>query len=227
MCRTIPSIESKSNAPSESIPSTLPSVEVPSGFSTHTRLPRHIICFSHMDTRVLVPMFEECSETAPISSRSNSSLSIGCPLCSSKHENGCRVVVPAGGPELTLMPIPRTTHSVPTVPWLLSPRMPATFFPFIQTSLGHFNLGCRLDMDLMAWTVAMAPNSATWLICLDGSAGRKIMLTANPLLAGVYHCLSPRPRPAVCSLATTIVPVGAPSHASLMASSFVEPVDLK
>src|SRR6476620_10314462 len=113
---------------------------------------------------------------------------------------------PAG--MLTLMPIPSTTR-----PSADSPRIPATLWPPIRTSLGCFNVGSSPVTVRIASAQASAPTTVSSGNRAASTCGRSCT-EQRTLVPGAASQRRPRrPRPSVCSSATATAPSG-PSKGS-------------
>src|SRR5688572_4872993 len=121
--------------------------------------------------------------------------------------------------------MPITSESTSAPDHTVSMRMPATFLPFNRISLGH--LICGASPSRVSESVNESAARPTVRERSAPPEGRMIRLTARAAPLGVNHFLLRRPRPAVCSSATTREKSAAPFAAHARASSFVEPMDSK
>lgn len=117
---------------------------------------------------------------------------------------------------LTLIPIPTMTKSLPA-----STSIPATFFPEINTSLGHLISARGTDFSKASVTAKPVARESLGHVAI-GSVGRKSTENASDSPLGENQSAPLLPRPAVCSSATKTKPSGMPCSASVRSSSLVD-----
>ena len=93
-----------------------------------------------------------------------------------------------------------------------------------STSLGHFRPSSRPDRRASGLTTASPASSGSQPQPSRGNGGRSSTETASPERSGACQVRSARPRPAVCSSATTTSPSAAPARAAAATSALVDPV---
>lgn len=123
------------------------------------------------------------------------------------------------------MPSP-TTARAPSGRSMRSERMPQTFWPPMSTSLGHL----RVTRDgsgatsAMAEDTAMPASSDSQPQCWNSGRGLSSIDNEMDAPRGETHWRSSRPRPAVCSMATSATPSPSPARARCPRSALVDPV---
>src|SRR5215472_2471503 len=125
---------------------------------------------------------------------------------------------------LTLRPTPMTIASPDC-----SARIPASLrgasAPPASTSLGHFRLARTPAWASMAVTTATPVSSGSQPRAAGGTPpGRSSTENVSAAPGWLCQLRSSRPRPAVCSSATSTDPAAAPALAAAIRSAFVDPV---
>ena len=106
-----------------------------------------------------------------------------------------------------------------------SARMPASLAPPASTSLGHFRLTSRPAWPCNAATTETpASNGSQPRLPGGTAAGRSKTEKVSAAPGWLCQLRSSRPRPRVCSSATSTEPASAPALAAASRSWFVDPV---
>ena len=121
------------------------------------------------------------------------------------------------------MPTPTMTKWIFPGSAIISVSTPQHFPPRVSTSLGHLSsvgtpATSRIDWLAASPTIRLKPGA-----CVGSTAGRKTRDRRRSFDFRDSQALPNRPRPRVCSSATTVVPSGAPASARRRAVSLVEP----
>ena len=218
--RSVPSGKRTSRAPSASTSAATPSKTL-SG--ARTEISRPIVDNRSRHKRSTAAGSRAARSTYASSASSRSS--------SSGSRAMWRPVAPASeqtlgrsGAALTLMPMPITTaHDDPT--WSSSSRIPPTLASSTSTSFGHLRV--QRDGPTTARTVSPAARAEAMTRAGKGKSAvrRSNAEAARPARGGAIQRRPWRPRPCVCSSASTTVPSRAPIRARARAAMFVEPMD--
>ena len=132
------------------------------------------------------------------------------------HSSRSEVAVPLGSSASdwsTLTPQPATT-APPSAVGTTSQRTPASLRSPTRTSLGHLTVAVT-PTARTASTMASAVSSGIQPQRAGSTSGRTSTLTMTDEYCGADHPRSRRPRPAVCSSATSTDPCGAPDLGQL------------
>ena len=122
----------------------------------------------------------------------------------------------------TPMPVTRYWRALISFSSPISVRIPHSFFPSSTMSLVHLILGRTPQAAWMPSHTATATQAVKSTTSMGGSWGRRRAVRYSPQPRGDWKERPSRPRPPVCSSASTTRPSGAPAIAWRLASVLVE-----
>jgi hypothetical protein len=127
---------------------------------------------------------------------------------------GRNTLIPTPQPTCATSPATRETH-----------RMPATLRFWTKRSFGQRNSACTADARVMPSATHSATQNGTAHKSPAGSVVGRIVVNKSPVPAvAIQERPALRPRPAVCSSATKVVPKTSLRASNCVASSLVDPV---
>ena len=193
---------------------------------TCTRLPKKRACCRHAATTGAAPSATKRSCQCSSRAHSAAANSARATVVPRTIATDVAMVASSSGKARTFRftPMPTTTWCTRSRSALISVKMPATFLPSTSTSFGHLSAGTTSNCTSASATATPAASVSGGTRC-GASGGRSTTEKYKLDPGGECQRRPSRPRPRVCSSATTTAPAGAPARAHAAASSLVDSTD--